>query len=244
MRHAGNVKNEANEPLCGEPNETLSLMIDFYVYLHLKPNGDPFYVGKGYGYRSNKFGNRSQHHKNVVAKCGGQKHIEICVFPTSTEQEAFEKETQWIKTLRNAGFALVNKTNGGDGIQGFHHSEETKQKMSNAAKGRKHSAETIAKVKANNKASTTEVRAKMSAAKKGRTLTQEHRTKIGLAQKGIPGKPHTEETKRKLSEANKGKSPSAETRAKISMSLIGHAGYWTGKKRKNQSSVAMNHNVI
>jgi hypothetical protein len=28
-----------------KPNKII--MISFYTYLHLKPNGDPFYVGKG-----------------------------------------------------------------------------------------------------------------------------------------------------------------------------------------------------
>jgi group I intron endonuclease len=63
--------------------------------------------------------------------------------------------------------------------------DETRQKISKASKGRTHSEET---------------RRKMSKANKGRTLSEETRRKISEASKG---RTHSEETRRKLSEAAK-----------------------------------------
>lgn len=47
-----------------------------------------------------------------------------------------EAEQSWIKKLRLAGHALINGTDGGDGIHGYRHSEETRQKQSESAKRR------------------------------------------------------------------------------------------------------------
>ena len=208
--------------------------MQFYTYLHCKPNGDPFYVGKGFGYRSHKFSTRNRHHKNVVAKCGGKESIEILIFPRDSERDAFDDEMKWIQVLREAGYELANKTDGGDGIHGFHHSNETRTKMSQSQKGRKPTAETIAKIKANNKAGTPEVRAKMSAAARGRTLSFEHRKRIGTSQKGRPGKPHTEASKEKIRLARKLQVITEETKQKLSLSGKGHVGYWLGKKHSSE----------
>ena len=77
---------------------------------------------------------------------------------------------------------------------GKHHSEETRQKLSEANKGKHRSEET---------------RRKLSEANKGKNLSAETRKKISEANKGKPswikGKHRSEETRQKLSEANKGK---------------------------------------
>lgn len=59
-------------------------------------------------------------------------------------------EREWIKELRESGHVLLNCTDGGDGVSGWKHTDETKQKMSEAKqgyvpwmKGRKHSPETL-----------------------------------------------------------------------------------------------------
>jgi hypothetical protein len=38
-------------------------MAQFYTYLHCKPDGTPFYVGKGSGKRSNFMYDRNPHHQ-------------------------------------------------------------------------------------------------------------------------------------------------------------------------------------
>ena len=108
-----------------------------------------------------------------------------------------------------------------------HHTEETKQKISNSNKGKKRSEETIKKLSEVNKGKklseetrkkmsetrkgkkpSEETRKKLSKVHKGKKLSEEHKQKLSEAQKGeknnLYGKHHTEETKKKLSEANKG----------------------------------------
>lgn len=58
-----------------------------------------------------------------------------------------------------------------------------------------------------------ETRLKISEARKGMHLSEEHKRKIGNAQRGIP---HSEETRRKTSESMKGRRLSEETKIKIS----------------------------
>lgn len=91
-----------------------------------------------------------------------------------------------------------------------------------------------------------DTRNKLSIANIGKTLTEEHKRKIGESNKGkirtdemcvkykenrLKRKPltHTEETKQKISEANKGKIRSSETRTKCSIAKAGKPSYRKGK---------------
>lgn len=97
-------------------------MKQFYTYLHCKPNGEPFYVGKGTGKRCYEFfkSRRSEHHLNIVRKYG-RENIMIFVFPCDSEKQAFNDEIQQISQLRSEGFNLVNHTDGGEGHSGKGH---------------------------------------------------------------------------------------------------------------------------
>ena len=131
-----------------------------------------------------------------------------------------------------------NLTDGGDGHLGFIMTEETKQKLSEANKGKTLSEETKQKLR---KPKTEETKQKLSEAKKGKTfseehkqklseahkgktLSEEHKQKIGeaikkqLIEKGVPfkGQHQSEETKQKISDAMKGKTFSKEHKQKIS----------------------------
>ena len=112
----------------------------FYTYLHCKPDGTPFYVGKGSKKRAFSFYDRSKYHKRVVEKYG-KDNIQVFVFECVNEAQAFADEISHIKQLRFEGFILVNHTAGGEGISGFSHSEETKLKLAAKALGRVHSTE-------------------------------------------------------------------------------------------------------
>lgn len=92
-------------------------MKEFYVYLHLRPGGDIFYVGKGSGNRSHDFARRHQHHKDVVAQFG-RNNIEIMVFPCKSEQESFVEEKRITSLVRETKFNLVNVLDGGGGVSG------------------------------------------------------------------------------------------------------------------------------
>lgn len=95
-------------------------------------------------------------------------------------------------------------------MKGKHHTEEAKQKISKANKGKQLSQETKNKISKATKSKnnpfygkhhTKDIREKISKIHKGKHLTDEHKRKIG---EGNKGKHLTERTKRKLSEAKKG----------------------------------------
>lgn len=55
---------------------------------------------------------------------------------TESKEEIFQKEIQYILNLRNQNFKLYNITNGGEGVGGYIHSNETRQKISRSNKGK------------------------------------------------------------------------------------------------------------
>lgn len=128
-------------------------MNSYYIYLHCKPDGTPFYVGKGcnglgHSKRSHDLKrSRNAHHRAVVEKYGAE-NIGIFVFHCESEDQALADEILTIRQLRSEGFKLANATDGGEGSCGLRPSAETRAKMSAKRKGVKRSPETIAKMKA------------------------------------------------------------------------------------------------
>ena len=180
----------------------------FYTYLHCRPDGSPFYVGKGAGSRSHRLSGRNRHHKNIVEKHGAES-IGIFVFPCSSEDEAFADEIRHIAQLRSEGYDLSNQTYGGEGCAGRYFSKETREKMSASLKGknkgRKPTRETIEKIvaKTTGLKRTESVRMALSLMKIG--------NKNAAGNKGVPGnktflgKTHAAESKAMMSAAKKGK---------------------------------------
>jgi len=149
---------------------------DFCVYLHLRPDGSVFYVGKGVPSRPYRKQGRNMTWKAEVAKIGTFS-VQI-VQDNLTEEKAFALEVELIAEFRASGVMLVNQTRGGDGCKsliftteiieklkaarakqappslGYVHTEAAKQKMqekhfgkNNPMFGKKHSEETRAKFK-------------------------------------------------------------------------------------------------
>lgn len=133
---------------------------NIYAYLHCKPDGTPFYVGKGTKRRSNKLYGRNPHHDRVVKKYG-KDNILIGRIQCSSDEIAFELEIGIIKCLKNANIVLTNITQGGlGGLQhqipwskGKKFTQEHKDKLSKAKighipwnKGKKLSKEHIEKM--------------------------------------------------------------------------------------------------
>lgn len=206
-------------------------MNNFYAYIHARPDGTPFYIGKGRGRRATDFLARSAYHKNITAKYG-IKNILVSKHECSSEEFAFALEVGMIKCFKRMGFILANMTDGGEGPSGAIVSAETRAKMSASRIGKKlppHSDEHRAKISASKKGKpghlhTPESLAKLIASHKGMTglkHSEESRIKIGLAGKGYV---HTAEARLKMSEAQQGRvyvSPSEETKAKMSASSKG-----------------------
>lgn len=180
-------------------------MRHYYTYLHCKPDGTPFYVGKGCdgkrkrGRSHSLFPSvRNEFHRRVVTKYG-EDNIGIFVFPCQSEEEAFADEQRWISQLRREGYALTNATEGGEGAKGVPCSDITRAKIAEKHRGKRHSTET---------------RAKMSLAR--------------IGNKNRLGKPHSPEVRLKISIGNKGVKRSPETRARMSASLVGNCN---GKRK-------------
>jgi hypothetical protein len=134
----------------------------FYVYIWIRlDKNEVFYVGKGTGNRYKDMSMRNRYFLNVVNKIG-KENIEIKIVEDNLlEDEAFEREKFYIKYYNDQGFNLTNLTSGGEGSSdwyrylteeekekhkeisksfiGKHHTEKTKQKMSQSMKGLKHS---------------------------------------------------------------------------------------------------------
>jgi hypothetical protein len=89
-----------------------------YAYIHCKPDGTPFYVGKGVRSRYKDLINRNAYHKKVVAKYG-KDNILIAKIDCSTNDNALSLEIGLIKCLRRMGIALTNLTDGGEGNVGW-----------------------------------------------------------------------------------------------------------------------------
>jgi group I intron endonuclease len=201
------------------------------VYEHLRNDtNEVFYVGIGENEKRaySKY-NRNPYWHNIVNKHGYTINI---IHTDISWKYACEIEKELIAKYgrKNLGLGnLVNCTDGGDGVFGLVHSEETRQKMSEAIKGKKnhmfgktHSEESRQKMSEAlkgeknhmfGKTHSEETRQKMSEANKGKTFSEETRQKMSEANKG---KTLSEETRQKLSEANKGKTLSEETRQKMS----------------------------
>lgn len=113
----------------------------FYVYIHRCPIiGSIRYIGKGSGGRAFVIkSNRHGHHKNWLNNLltrGLSPKIEI-VTGGLCESDAFDLEQFLISEVKGINdvirFDLTNLTNGGDGIPGYTHLDETKAKQSVSA---------------------------------------------------------------------------------------------------------------
>jgi group I intron endonuclease len=137
-----------------------------------------------------------------------------------SDSGAYAAEQETIAKFKLLGAPLTNLADGGPGMFGYHHSEETRARISAANMGKKlgshHSDET---------------RAKMSAAKTGNKNflghhhSEETKRKISAAKTGNKawlGRHHSEETRTKISAAHLGKKLSPETCAKIGAAKMGN----------------------
>jgi len=108
----------------------------FYVYEHIRLDTmKPFYVGKGIGPRAYRKAGRNQYWDRVANKHG---FIINMVAENLDEDMALLVEIEKINQLRRLGIELTNMTDGGEGTSGRKHSEETRQKISNAHNGKTH----------------------------------------------------------------------------------------------------------
>jgi len=159
--------------------------------------------------------------------------FEIETVPTGEDWK--EYETFWISYFKFIGSDLVNRTEGGEGVEGLQHTDESKQKMSKSHRGKKlpeqHKkkiSNTLKELSISNpdvlrphkgKTFSEEVRKNMGFASKRRWQDPEfrktnliHMQNLAIKRTGLP---LSDETRQKISNAHKGKKLSEEHKANI-----------------------------
>lgn len=129
----------------------------------------------------------------AIRKYGASAFEWTVLFSGDNEDELNAKEMEFIKLLDTKVPRGYNLTDGGEGISGMRHSEESKEKISRSRKG----------------------------IGKGKSLDPEHCAAISAGRKGKKFGPLSEATKAKLRAANTGRKHTAESRAKMSRWQIG-----------------------
>ncbi len=207
---------------------------EYYVYGLYYPEtmgGRCFYIGKGSGKRiyrheaeaRGRFKESNPYKCNVIRKIWAhdEKVVKTKLAHFSDEKDAFLYETALIFLMGG----LTNLTEGGEGMSGFTPSEETRRKMSEAAKlrgGFPEEAHRKAREANIGRKMSEEARHKLSESRKGKPMPEaqrqhlrevtkgkfpleEHIRKSAEARKGKKRPPFSEEHRRKISEAHKGK---------------------------------------
>lgn len=185
-------------------------MTQFYIYIHKKPDGTPFYVGKGHGKRAHKFYNRNPHHQAILDKYDGQVIVEIinCI----SEKSAFELEMIYIKQLKEANYRLANMTDGGEGVTGYRFDAETVNRIAKINKTKKRS-DAFKKM----------VSCQWKGVKRG-IQSDSHKEKNAIARRGNTirrGAKHSAESIEKMKIAHFGRILSEEQKKLLSLKRIG-----------------------
>lgn len=214
-------------------------------------------------WRKDGSGYKGQFVYRAILKYGWQNVKHEILFKNLTKEQAEQKEIELIKFYKSNQTEFgYNLANGGNSL-GMHSEEskrkmsesrkgllageknpmwrrqvsiETRQKISNALKGRKQTKEFIERCneKRRGKKRTLEQRQRMSNSAKGRIMSEEARKKMSLSKMG---KKHTEEEKLKISLSNKGKHNvpcSEEAKKKISIANSGKNNFFYGKHHTNE----------
>lgn len=193
----------------------------YYLYRHIRlDKNEPFYVGIGKKdprykdcesiyKRALTIYNRSSYWKNIVNKHGYS--IDI-ILESNDLSFIKQKEIEFITLYGRQDLGkgtLVNFTDGGDGLNGLKHSEETRKKMSLSAIGIRPSEETKQKIRISKKKDILNTQRLIELSKIPKTEEYKQKIRESLS------KYFTPEVRAKISEQRK--NISEETRQKMSL---------------------------
>ena len=209
-------------------------MNDFYVYLYLREDGTPYYVGKGKNNRAFLSSGR-----RMKSKPPSDKSRIVIHSKNLTEEEAFALEMKLIAEYgridKDTGI-LENLTAGGDGFKSMYFTDELKAQWSKAAKAKNARPEVRAKLSVASKKyySNPEVKAKHSEIMKEVTNRPEVKTKLSKIRKEIFNTPDAKDI-RSASAKNRWSNPELRTK----MSAIQKESYKNRPEQRTKHSAAM-----
>lgn len=127
--------------------------MNFYVYVYLDPRKhgryiydnycflyEPFYVGKGKGYRYKDLNSRNYYFKNKINKIKkfDLESIIVKLKEDIKEKDSFILESKLIKAIGRKDIdegPLINFTDGGEGVSGYKFSENHRKLLSDRNSG-------------------------------------------------------------------------------------------------------------
>ena len=191
-----------------------------HVYIDYKPDGTPFYVGKGTSGRIKSI-ERNKWHSNV---CKKHPTWYRTIVETASDELCKEFEIFLISIIgrKDLGLGtLVNLTDGGEGM--LNPSKETREKLSASSRSRVRTEEWRKNQSKSLKGRkcTPEQIAAMSIARTGKPQSKESCLKRSLSMKGKNSRPMSESQKLQISLRQKGVLLSTEHKKAISNGLIG-----------------------
>ena len=172
--------------------------------------------------------------KKAIKKYGKNNFIKEIIEYCDNETELNLREQYWIKYYnsqdKSIGYNIAYGGTNGTMLNRTH-SNETKEKMSEIAKGR-----IFSKTHKEN----------LSLAHLGKKLSDETKNKISQnnPNKNKKLSPLSYEIKNKISESKKGKKLSDETKYKMSISHLGDKNHFFGKKHSNESLLKIRKKII